>query len=56
MTEEIVALGEGLVSMLEFCHKRGLTRENSTLERDGEKWSVRYAVDVDTGEVKIEKQ
>ena len=57
MKEEIVAIGEGMVSMLEFCYKRGLTRENSTLERDGDKWSVHYTIDSDTGEyVKIEKQ
>ena len=57
MKHEFVASGEGMVSMLDFCYKSGLTCDNSILERDGEKWSVHYAVDEDTGEyVKIEKQ
>lgn len=57
MKKEFTASGEGIVTMLEFCYLNGLTRKNSTLERDGDKWSVRYTIDSDTGEyVKIENQ
>ena len=57
MKKEFIASGESIVTMLEFCYLNGLTRDNSILERDGDKWSVRYIIDSDTGEyVKIEKQ
>lgn len=57
MKRQFIASGEGIVSMLDFCCRNGLTRENSTLEREGDKWSVVYTIDEDTGEyVKIENE
>jgi len=50
MKKEFTASGEGIVTMLEFCYLNGLTRDNSILECDGDKWSVRYIIN-EAGEI-----
>ena len=55
MKREFIASGEGMVSMLDFCCKSGLTCDNSILEHDGDKWSIRYVLNEDGEPLKLEE-